>query len=529
VADPLVIGLDSSTTATKAIAWDAAGAAVAEGRAPVALDNPRLGWFEQDPEDWRSAARAVLADCLAGLDPARVQGLAVSNQRETVAFLDAEGRAVRPAITWIDERARTQVRTVPEAVGAERIHAITGRWPDLTPCLYRIAWVRENERDAFAATRTVADVQTVLVRDLCGGPPRTGWASADPMGLFDLREKAWSAPLLAAVGLDAGRLPEPHPPGTPLGAVTAEAAAATGLPEGCPVFAGGGDGQLAGLGAGCTMPERAYVNLGTAVVSGVWSPDCLIDRGWRTEIAGQGEGYILETCLRSGTFLVNWLVERVMGAAGDPGVFDRLEAEARGLPIGSDGVMVLPYWSGVMDPHWDVDARGAILGLSGSHGQAHLHRAILEGITLTQAAATAAQEAATGRPVEHYVAIGGGARSALWRQMLADASGRPVRVSGTVEASALGAGMIAAYGAGWFGSIEEAAAAMAGETTEVAPDPTTAERYAELSAIHAGLYDATAETSRRLVAFAAGHTAPGDARATAEGASGRRASAGKAT
>ena len=349
------------------------------------------------------------------------------------------------------------------------------------------------------------DVQSFLAQKLTGGPFRTGWPSADPLGMFDLTAKVWSEEILAAIGLDTSRLPEAHPPGTLLGRVDADAAAATGLVAGTPVFAGGGDGQMAGLGTNCTSPHRAYVNLGTAVVSGVWSPDYLTDRAWRTQIAAQGTGYILENCLRSGAFLINWFVDQfVPGGRGSQDVYQRLEEEAAALPIGAEGVMVQPYWSGVMDPHWDVDARGVIFGLSASHRPAHVYRAILESITLDQVMRTRATEVALGHPIEEYLAIGGGAASPLWRQMLADASGKPVLVSSTVEASALGAGMVAAAAAGFHPTIEDAARAMSGDTREVTPDAAAGERYARLLDIYEGLYDATKAINQRLVAFASG-------------------------
>ncbi|MEM8853752.1 MAG: FGGY-family carbohydrate kinase [Pseudomonadota bacterium] len=502
---PLVIGLDSSTTATKAIAWDMTGTAVAEGRAPVAMTNPKLGHFEQDSRDWWHAAATALKACTEAVDPSAIKGLAISNQRETVGFLDADGEPVRPAMLWVDERSRNEVRELSETFGAERIHEITGRPPDLTPCLYRLLWFTKNEPELAAKTKVYCDVQTFLVQRLCGGSFRTSWSSADPLGMFDLKARTWSAPLLEAIAIDEAQLPEAHPPGTALGTVTKAAAEATGLLEGTPVFAGGGDGQLAGLGTNCTRSDRAYINLGTAVVSGVWSPDYLFNPAWRSQIAGQGKGYIFENCLRSGTFLVNWFVDNfVPGGRDDPSVFQRLEEEALALPVGSDGVMLQPYWSGVMDPHWDVDARGVILGLSASHRPAHVYRAILEGITLDQVGRTRSMEAAMGASVDHYLAIGGGAASPLWRQMLADASGKEVRLSGTVEASALGAGMLAAAGAGLFPSIEDAAAEMSGETTSIAPDANVAERYAALLDIYQTLFAATRDVNRRLVAFAAG-------------------------
>lgn len=501
---PLVIGLDSSTQSTKAIAWDRQGRAVAEGRAAIALANPALGRFEQDPEDWWRSAVAALADCARQIDTGRLEGLAISNQRETIAFLDRDGRSVRPAMIWLDERARAEVERFADAFGAEEIHRITGRVPDVIPCLYRFAWVKRHEPEVWARTASFADVQAFLVQRLCGGELRTGWMSADPLGIFDLVDKRWSRPILDALGLDPSRLPEPHAPGTRLGTITADAADACALPEGLPVFAAGGDGQCAGLGTNCTVPERAYINLGTAVVSGIWSPEYRHGRSWRTEIAGQGEGYILENCLRSGAFLIDWFVDRfVAHGKADEAVFERLEKAALALPIGSDGLLVQPYFAGSMDPHWDSTARGVILGLSGSHTEVHVYRALIEAITIDQAMRTEDMEAASGQRIEHFVAVGGGARSPLWRQMLADATGRPVHVSETVEASALGAGMIAAAGAGWYDSITAAARAMAGETTPVHPDTVRGAAYAELIDIYRGLYAATSALNTRMVAFAA--------------------------
>ncbi len=502
-SDRLVIGLDSSTQSTKAIAWNAAGQAVAEGRAPIPLFNPRLDCFEQDPLDWWEGCVTALSDCVSQVGASRIDAVAISNQRETIAFLDAQGDPVYPAITWLDERSRAQVAGFSESFGAARIHRITGRPVDITPCLYRLVWMKENEPETFARTAHFVDVQCYLVQRLCGGAYKTGWTSADPMGLFDMEAKCWSPELLRALDITPRQLPDAVPPGTGLGQVSPEAEFETGLKAGTPIYAAGGDGQCAGLGTNCVQPDRAYINLGTAVVSGVWSPEYRIGPAWRTEIAAQGEGYILENCLRSGTFLVDWFVDNFMpGGRKDPDIFKHLEAEALALPIGANGLLIQPYWSGVMDPHWDTSARGVILGLSGSHGAAHIYRAILEAITLDQVMRTRETEQALGHPISHYVAIGGGASSPLWRQMLADASGKQVHISDTVEASALGAGMTAAYGAGWYPSIVAAAEAMSGETTIIEPDATSGARYGELLDIYRDLYQSTARLNKRMVRFA---------------------------
>ena len=238
------------------------------------------------------------------------------------------------------------------------------------------------------------------------------------------------------------------------------------------------------------------------MVSGVWSQQCINSKAWRTEIDGTGEGYILETCLRSGAFLINWFVDQFLpGDRSQKDFFNKLESQAFGIPIGSDGLITLPFWSGVMNPHWNPKGRGCFIGLSGSHSPVHIYRSILEGICLYQSGATGFVEQETGTSIDQYVAIGGGASSPLWTQMLADSSGREVAISNTIEASALGAAILAAYGAGWFGTIRDAAAEMQGETKKVAPNPEFRKNWDELLDIYNRIYTDNETTCNRLVEF----------------------------
>jgi xylulokinase len=263
-ADRLVIGLDSSTQSTKAILWDREGRLVAKGTAPISLSNPARDQFVQDPTEWWQSCCVALQSCLKQVDTSRIDAMAIVHQRETVAFLDQHAESIYPAIVWLDERARSNVTSLSKAIGVETIHRITGRHPDLTPTIYRLDWMRQHEPKTFARTACFADVQCYLVQKLAGGPFRTGWLSADSVGAYDLVEKRWSPLLLDALELTPDRFPDPLPPGRLLGTVTRQAAAETGLPEGLPIFTGGGDGHYAGLGTNCTVPNRAYVNLGTA-------------------------------------------------------------------------------------------------------------------------------------------------------------------------------------------------------------------------------------------------------------------------
>jgi xylulokinase len=375
-------------------------------------------------------------------------------------------------------------------IGADVLMQVTGKPPDWAPVIYRLAWMRHHEPELYAHTTWFADVHAYLVLRLTGSC-RTSWASADPFGLFDLRTRSWSTPILDALELDPERLPEALAPGSVLGSVSAAAAAATGLRPGTRVVAGGGDGQAAGLGVGALRPERAYLNLGTAGVSGGYSRDCRTDLAWRTLCSCSSTGYYLESSLRSGTFRIEGFVRRLfeLDPASDPQVYGLLEAAAAKAPVGCRGLLLLPYWNGVMNPYWEPEARGAMVGLTSGHERGDVYRALLEGIALEQALATQLIADRAGLQVEEYAAIGGGAASDLWCQIVADASGRRVLRPATREASSLGAAMCAACGAGWFTSVDEAAKAMASSAAStLEPDPARAARYAELLAVYRDVY-----------------------------------------
>ncbi|MEM6664923.1 MAG: FGGY family carbohydrate kinase [Pseudomonadota bacterium] len=500
----LVIGIDSSTSATKAIAFDRTGRAVAQGRAEIPLSNPHPGWFEQDPEDWWHAAVTALKAVTDAVDPARIAGLAVSQQRETFGLFDHEGRAVRPGMLWLDERAKAEMHAIAEELGAERLHEVSGKPMDITPALPLYRWVADHEPAVWEKFERAGDVHAFLTWKL-GGDWASSWASADPSGLVDMKTRDWSEEILNVIGMDRAKLPTLHVSGTIMGTVSHDAAVLTGLRAGTSIMAGGGDGQCAGTGANTLDATSAYLNLGTALVSGVYSADYAADPAFRTMGAVAETGYIFESCLRTGTFLVDWVVTRMFGLdpKADPQVFAMLEHEAAASPIGANGLMVVPYWSGSMTPHWDAAARGLFAGLNASHTRGDLYRAVLEGMALDQAQATASAQAFTGTRVENYVAIGGGASSDFWCQIMADATGRRVDRSDVIEASALGAAMAAAKGAGWFETIPDAAAAMTGTITDrFEPDPERHARYAELLALYQDLWPLVSDWNRRLVAFA---------------------------
>src|SRR3954452_22471469 len=218
-----VIGIDSSTTATKAVVWNRAGRAVADGRAEFSLALPRPGWHEQDAEDWWRSTVTAVRRALQSVDAADVDAIGLTHQRETFACLDEDGHAVRPAIVWMDVRATREV----EQLGSDDVHRLTGKPADTTPALYKLLWLREHEAETFDRTRRVVDVHAFLVHRLTG-TWRTTTACADPLGLVDMQALDWSDDLLARVGLIREHMPALSAPGEVIGELSATAAAEVG-------------------------------------------------------------------------------------------------------------------------------------------------------------------------------------------------------------------------------------------------------------------------------------------------------------
>ncbi len=488
--DRFVIGMDSSTQSVKAIAWTPDGTPFAEGRAPHQISMPRPDHAEQNADDWWTAGAAALKELTAKIDPDRVDGIAISNQRETMVLLDAAQRPMAPATLWLDSRARSVVGPMAEEFGRERLHAISGKPVSIIPCLYRLRYFREHEPRLLDEAAQILSVHDFLTLKLTG-EASASWTSADPFGIFDISRKAWSREILDHLGIPLSKLPEAHRPGTMVGKVTADAAAATGLRAGTPVFAAGGDGHCAGLGVGAINPGVVYLNLGTAVVGGAWSPTAELSRFWRTLVSPSGEGYLLESCQRGGAFFVNWVLDTFAGGRGDPRIFEQLEAQARALPIGSGGVMVCSYLLGCMDPHWDEDARATFTGMGPETGMGHVYRASLESITL-EFARGVEQMRASNVSVDRIVVIGGGAGSALWLGMVADSTGLPVIRGLSSEASALGAGITAAVGAGWYEGFDTATAGMTRIAEQIDPSSADFAAWQDLSRRQSKVYEAMA-------------------------------------
>lgn len=483
----VVLSIDCSTTACKAIAWNEQGQALAEGRAAYSMHRPHKGWAEQRADEWWSCTCAALRECIAQLAAANVatdqiDALGITHQRETFVPVDIECRPIRDAILWLDERSRDQLEWLDRTFGADALHQLTGKPPSMTQSLPKIVWLLQNQPDVIKRANKIVDVHGFLSWRLTG-QWRTSLASADPMALIDMQTGAWALDLIHELGLRLDQFAETVQPGSVIGKVTADAAAATGLPTGLPVIAGAGDGQCAGLGANAVTEGRAYLNMGTGIASGVLSEHYRVDRAFRTLTAPVPGAYYLEHILRGGVFTVAWFVEQfgmdlrdITSASPE----ELLEARAASIPPGSEGLMLVPYWNSVMNPYWDPSATGITVGWTGDHTRSHMYRAILEGVAYEQRLVGDAIADATGEPIREYTAMGGGSRSVLWREIMANVTGVPVVCSTATEATCLGAAILAATASGWYADVVEAAEAMTSTVDRDEPDDEAKKIYDDL-------------------------------------------------
>ncbi len=502
--DRFVIAVDCSTTAAKAVVVDGCGRVVGSAAAPLETLVPAPQHAEQHPEDWwtatDTAVRGALDDAFgaSGDDRSGVVGVCITHQRETFACVDAEGTALRPGVLWLDGRAAAQV----ERLGSAEVERRSGKPADLTPGLYKLAWLREHEPEVLRAAARVVDLHGYLVHALTGRWV-TSTASADPLGLLDLATGTWCPELLELAGLRPDQLPELVPVGSLIGVLREDVGARWRLGDGVQVVAGLGDGQAAGLGVAVTEPGRAYLVLGTAVVIGTESEGYRPSRAYRSLVSALPGHTTVETFCSSGTFLTTWF-RRELGAGGAGRPDAALEIAAGAVPVGSDQLVTLPYWNASQTPHWDAQASGATLGWRACHTRAHFYRSVLEGIAFELRLQLDGLEDATGRPVQVLRAVGGGARSALWTQVLADVLDRPLEISADAEVSALGAAAVALASLGLQPGLAEASQAVSVTDRVVVPRPAAVREYARLRPVWALLHSSTREAQHALHALRPG-------------------------
>lgn len=487
---PLVVALDSSTTATKAIIVDAAGNVWETAKQEIQLLEPGMDCYEHDPRQWWQSTHDTIGEVLSRLtqkERDRVKAIGITHQRESFAPFDEKGEPLRNGILWLDGRATEQIRKY----GSSEIHKLSGKPPGVTPGLYKMIWVNEHEPEVFQKAHKIIDVHGYIAFNLTGNWVSSS-AATDSLGVLDIQNFDYSDKLLELCGLTREKMPTLAQPGESMGTVRPELMQEWGLTGEVQVIAGMGDGQAAGIGAAAVRPEVAFLNLGTAVNAGVSSPTYAYDPVFRTHLNGIPGGFVFEILLSSGSFLATWF-RRKFGDPGLAGAPDSgLEKEATEVEPGCEGLLTLPYWNAVQSPYWDSVARGGIVGWRGIHGKAHMYRSILESIGYEMCINLESIEKGTGVKVETIRAMGGGTRSPLWRQIMADTIGLPITLCLEDEIAALGAAVVAMAAIDNPGAPDVAkhAEAMANFGEVIEPNLDLHAKYMEYLAIQRKLYPA---------------------------------------
>ena len=500
-----VIGLDIGTSGARALAVNESGDVIVTAAQDYPLLTPRPGWTEQNPEDWWQASRKVLAEVARAVH-GKVAAIGLTGQMHGSVFLDAKDGVVRPALLWNDQRTAAQCVEITDRVGRKRLLAIAGN-PALTGFQApKVLWLREMEPANYARLAHVL-LPKDFIRLRLAGEYATDASDASGTLLLDLRRRTWSDEILNALELPREWLPAVREGPDEAGRLRAGIAAELGLPEGIPIAAGGGDNAAAAVGCGVVEEGIASSSIGTSGVLFAFTPQFTPDPSGRLHAfchAVPGAYHLMGVTLSAGGSL-NWW-RQVLGEQHD---YDALIELASSAPVGSEGLVYLPYLSGERTPHLDPFARGAFFGLTARHGLTHLTRAVMEGVTYSLADCLQLM-IDLGVKVNDVRAIGGGARSRLWRQMQADVYGMPVRRTAVDEGPAYGAALLAGVTAGHFKDLHEATSVVRIRPDVAEPNHDSAQLYKRYLTVYRGLYPATAAAMARLsdLASATGSAEP---------------------
>ncbi|HAX42600.1 MAG TPA: xylulokinase [Bryobacteraceae bacterium] len=481
------LGIDIGTGGTRALLVDEQGslkAACTAAHEEIRMDRPL--WAEQRPENWWDAAQEAIRGVLkqAGAKGADVKAIGLSGQMHGLVLLDADNKVVRPALIWCDQRSQPQVDAINQAIGKANVVAYTAN-PMLTGfTLPKLMWVRDNEPQNFERVKKFL-LPKDYIRFMLTGEHVTEVSDASGTGLLDVVTRRWSREMTDRLKLDASLLPALKESVEVTGAVTAAAAKATGLKEGTPVVGGAGDQAASGIGNGIVGPGAVSCTLGTSGVVFAYLDRPQYDPQGRVHTfchAVRGKWHVMGVTQGAGLSL-QWFRNQFAPGAE----YDALTADAATAPPLSHGLFWLPYLMGERTPHLDSIARGAWVGLTAKHNRADMIRAILEGVSYSMRDCLQILEQMNVE-VSSVRASGGGAKSAFWRQMLADILGVSLATLENKEGSAYGAALLAMAGSGAYSSVEEACRNAVRETDQLVPYPHTSAAYQRGYEVYSVLY-----------------------------------------
>ena len=493
-----LIGLDVGTSGAKCIMINETGEVVASSTQEYPLSTPRPGWAEQNPEDWWQGVVRGLKTIMskANVNPGDIAGLSYSGQMHGLVALDQDNQVIRPAILWCDQRTQKQCDWITEqAGGLKGLLKLTNNRMLTGYTGGKILWLRDEEPENFKRMKVFVCPKD-YIRYRMTGEVMIDVSDASGTGFFDTKNRVWSDELIKIAGLDKSIFPKAVESTTLAGYVTCDVAQLTGLPEGLPCYAGGGDAVIQAVGSGLVKPGVLGVVIGTSgnVTMGL---DHYEDNpnGDLQMFCGNEPGLWTDFgCTLSAGGSYRWyrdtLCEGAVKEAGETGrnVYDIMGEQAEQSVPGANGVVFTPYLAGERCPYPDPNARGSFYGMSLSTTRGDMTRAVMEGVTYSLCQLVDIFGSMTKN--EKIYTSGGGAASALWRQMQADIFDLPVyTMSAASEGGAYGAVLVAGVGAGLWKDLTEAVQVIHAET-ECHPNPDNQPLYRKSYTIYKKLYPA---------------------------------------
>ena len=494
-----LLGIDLGTSGTKTVLFDQNGKGVCSSTEEYPMYTPQNGWAEQDPTDWYNAAIATIRTVLSrsGVNKEDVVALGISGQMHGLVMLDEKNDVIRPSIIWCDQRTAKECEEITEKVGYDNLIRITANpaLPGFT--LSKLIWVRNHEPENYAKCKHVL-LPKDYVRFKLTGDYATEVSDASGMQMLDVPNRCWSKELLDMLEIDMSLLPKVYESPEVTGHISAEAAALTGLSEKTLVVGGAGDNAAAAVGTGVVEDGKAFTTIGTSGVVFAHTNKLAIDPKGRVHTfccAVPGAWHVMGVTQAAGLSL-KWfrdnfcIAERATAEAMGVDVYELTNHEANQSPIGANKLLYAPY----------LHCRGTFFGLSAMHHRRDMLRAIMEGVTYSLNDCLQVL-AGMGVAPETMLACGGGGKSPLWRQMLADVMNCPVATTVNTEGPALGVAILAGVGAGLYPSVPEACRAMIKVNQAQDPIPENVPKYAKVYEVYKKLYQTNKELFKDLAAL----------------------------
>ncbi|MEK0082988.1 xylulokinase [Benzoatithermus flavus] len=485
MARDLTLSIDVGTGSVRAALVDRTGTVLKIAAREHDQIVSRFGWAEQRPEEWWAGVVQAIRAVLAAVEgaPARIAAVCACGQMHGTVLVDAAGRPTRATVPlWNDKRAADLVAAFERANDPAGYLAETGNPPTPAWPGFKLAWLREHDPAAYDAAAAVLMPKDFVNLRLTGEIAMDS-GDASCSFLMNPGTRTWSGTMIERLGIDTAKLPSIREPLEILGAVTREAAAATGLMEGTPVLVGGADYPVAVLGSGACRPGLASDVTGTSCILTLITEAPLLDPEICNvaTVEGHWGPFVL---LESGGDAMRWARRAFHEKALS---YEAIVTRAAGAPAGADGLFFMPYLTGErLGAH--RNARAQFFGLGAAHGLAHLHRAVMEGVAFATARHLRIMEEAAGHKVERVIASGGGAKTLLWLEIKASIYGIPIVVPAEPECGVVGCAAMAATATGRFGRIEDAIAAYVRYGAEILPNPIWTERYARMQPVFDRLY-----------------------------------------